>query len=167
MRASNAIYDVPEGRPIWKTAPIRLGVTVVTMILLVAAAFMVVVTGSSCPCLSVPGLASDATAVTLAGSHRDRRALARAGQRWRHWPLARGPCPAGEGQEIWADNALVASCLAADACDVRAPAQFGAEFNGELEPGRAVAAEHLINREPLSELRDHRMLRKEEKGSRR
>ena len=46
MRASNAIYDVPEGRPIWKTAPIRLGVTVVTMILLVAAAFIVVVTGS-------------------------------------------------------------------------------------------------------------------------
>ena len=28
MRASNAIYDVPEGRPIWKTLPIRLGVTV-------------------------------------------------------------------------------------------------------------------------------------------
>src|SRR5215216_1842751 len=27
MRASNAIYDVPEGRPIWKTVPIRLGVT--------------------------------------------------------------------------------------------------------------------------------------------
>ena len=24
MRASNAIYDVPEGRPIWKTLPIRL-----------------------------------------------------------------------------------------------------------------------------------------------
>ena len=45
MRAANAIYDVPEGRPIWKTAPIRLGVTVVTMILLVAAAVIVVVTG--------------------------------------------------------------------------------------------------------------------------
>lgn len=25
MRASNTIYDVPEGRPIWKTLPIRLG----------------------------------------------------------------------------------------------------------------------------------------------
>jgi membrane protein len=45
MRASNVIYDVPEGRPVWKTAPIRLCVTVVTMILLVAAAFIVVVTG--------------------------------------------------------------------------------------------------------------------------
>ena len=45
MRASNVIYDVPEGRPVWKTAPIRLGVTVVTMILLAAAAMIVVVTG--------------------------------------------------------------------------------------------------------------------------
>ena len=45
MRASNSIYDVPEGRPIWKTAPIRLGVTLVTMILLVAASVIVVVTG--------------------------------------------------------------------------------------------------------------------------
>ena len=45
MRASNVIYDVPEGRPIWKTAPIRLGVTLVTMILLVASAVIVVVNG--------------------------------------------------------------------------------------------------------------------------
>ena len=27
MRASNAIWDVAEGRPIWKTLPLRLGVT--------------------------------------------------------------------------------------------------------------------------------------------
>jgi membrane protein len=45
MRASNAIYDVPEGRPIWKTAPVRLAVTIVTMVLLVAAAVIVAVTG--------------------------------------------------------------------------------------------------------------------------
>ena len=45
MRASNAIYDVPEGRPVWKTLPIRLGVTVVLMVLMVASAVMVVVTG--------------------------------------------------------------------------------------------------------------------------
>ena len=34
MRASNAIYDVPEGRPIWKTLPIRLAVTVVVGVML-------------------------------------------------------------------------------------------------------------------------------------
>ena len=27
MRASNVIYDVPEGRPVWKTLPIRVGVS--------------------------------------------------------------------------------------------------------------------------------------------
>src|SRR6202042_3657675 len=64
MRASNVIYDVPEGRPIWKTAPIRLGVTIVTMILLVAAAFIVVVTGGLAQKAgSVLGLGS--TAVTV------------------------------------------------------------------------------------------------------
>jgi membrane protein len=45
MRASNAIYDVDEGRPIWKTAPVRLGVTLVLVIMLVLSAIMVVVTG--------------------------------------------------------------------------------------------------------------------------
>src|ERR1700722_9632500 len=66
MRASNVIYDVPEGRPIWKTAPIRLGVTIVTMILLVAAAFIVVVTGGLAQKAgSVLGLGS--TAVTVWG----------------------------------------------------------------------------------------------------
>jgi membrane protein len=46
MKASNDIFDVPEGRPFWKTLPIRLAVTIVTMIVLVIAALMVVFTGS-------------------------------------------------------------------------------------------------------------------------
>jgi membrane protein len=46
MRASNAIYDVPEGRPIWKKLPIRLGVTIVTGILLAISALAVVFTGT-------------------------------------------------------------------------------------------------------------------------
>jgi membrane protein len=46
MRASNSIYDVPEGRPIWKTLPIRLGVTVVTGVLLAVSALAVVFTGT-------------------------------------------------------------------------------------------------------------------------
>jgi YihY family inner membrane protein len=45
MRASNAICDVPEGRPVWKTVPIRLGVTVVVMLLLAVSAVAVVATG--------------------------------------------------------------------------------------------------------------------------
>jgi membrane protein len=46
MRASNIVWDVEEGRPFWKTIPIRLGVTLVTVILLTAAALAVVFTGS-------------------------------------------------------------------------------------------------------------------------
>jgi membrane protein len=45
MRASNVIYDTEEGRPIYKTIPVRLGVTIVLMALLVVGAFAVVVTG--------------------------------------------------------------------------------------------------------------------------
>jgi membrane protein len=45
MRASNAIYDVPEGRPVWKTLPIRLGITAVVAIMLIISALIVVFTG--------------------------------------------------------------------------------------------------------------------------
>ena len=45
MRASNAIYDVEEGRPIWKTAPVRLSVTLVLVVLLAVSAVAVVLTG--------------------------------------------------------------------------------------------------------------------------
>jgi membrane protein len=45
MRASNAIYDVEEGRPIWKTLPVRVGVTVVLLVLLAVSAVAVVLTG--------------------------------------------------------------------------------------------------------------------------
>ena len=45
IRASNVIWDVEEGRPIWKTVPLRLVVTIVMLILLTATAFAVTVTG--------------------------------------------------------------------------------------------------------------------------
>jgi membrane protein len=45
MRASNAIYDIEEGRPIWMTLPVRIGVTVVLLALLAISAVAVVVTG--------------------------------------------------------------------------------------------------------------------------
>jgi membrane protein len=45
MRASNAVYDVPEGRPIWKTVPLRIAVTLLTLVLLSASAIAVVISG--------------------------------------------------------------------------------------------------------------------------
>jgi membrane protein len=45
MRASNAIYEIGEGRPAWKTLPIRVAVTFVLLVLLAVSAIAVVVTG--------------------------------------------------------------------------------------------------------------------------
>jgi len=45
IRASNVIWDVEEGRPIWRTIPLRVVVTIVMLVLLAASAFAVVVTG--------------------------------------------------------------------------------------------------------------------------
>lgn len=45
IRASNAVYDMPEGRPVWKVLPLRLALTVVLMLLAVVSALIVVFTG--------------------------------------------------------------------------------------------------------------------------
>jgi membrane protein len=45
MRASNAIYDIEEGRPIWKTLPVRVGLTLVLLVLLAVTTLAVVLTG--------------------------------------------------------------------------------------------------------------------------
>ena len=194
MRASNAIYDVPEGRPIWKTAPIRLGVTIVTMILLVAAAVIVVVTGGLAQKVgNVLGVGS--VAVTV-------------------WDIAKWPVlliiiglilailfwaspNAKHGFQWVSPGGFIAVILwlVASALFALYVANFshynkiygslagviifliwmwisnvaillGAEFNAELERGRAVAGGHPIDEEPFSELRDDRKLRKKAEGSR-
>jgi membrane protein len=45
IRATNAIYDVPEGRPIWKTLPLRLLLTIMTGVILTVSLLAVVTTG--------------------------------------------------------------------------------------------------------------------------
>ena len=45
MRASNAIYRVGEGRPVWKTLPVRMAVTVAVVVLVMISAGLVVFTG--------------------------------------------------------------------------------------------------------------------------
>lgn len=191
MRASNVIYDVPEGRPIWKTAPIRLGVTLVTMILLVGAAIIVVVTGSLAQKVgNVLGLGS--TAVTV-------------------WDIAKWPVlliiiglilailfwaspNARHGFQWVSPGGFIAVVLwlVASALFAVYVANFGhynkiygsltgviifliwmwisnvaillgAEFNAELERGRAVAGGHPADREPFAEMRDDRKLRKKAK----
>ncbi|MFI2087370.1 YihY/virulence factor BrkB family protein [Streptomyces rishiriensis] len=45
IRSANAVYDVPEGRPVWKVLPVRVGVTVALMVMAVISALIVVFTG--------------------------------------------------------------------------------------------------------------------------
>lgn len=45
-RAMNRIYEIEEGRPFWKLKPAQLLVTVITIVLLVIAAIILVVSGS-------------------------------------------------------------------------------------------------------------------------
>jgi membrane protein len=45
MRASNVIYDIDEGRPLWKKLPIRLGITIVQALVLLVSTAAVVLTG--------------------------------------------------------------------------------------------------------------------------
>jgi membrane protein len=46
MRASNAIYGMPEGRPLWKVLPLRVLLTVGIVVLLAVCALGVVATGT-------------------------------------------------------------------------------------------------------------------------
>jgi len=45
MRASNSIYDIEEGRPIWKTLPLRVGLTLLLMVLTAVSAIGVTLSG--------------------------------------------------------------------------------------------------------------------------
>ena len=45
MRASNSIYDIEEGRPIWKTLPVRVGLTVLLMLMTALSAVAVTLSG--------------------------------------------------------------------------------------------------------------------------
>ncbi|MFE6717740.1 YihY/virulence factor BrkB family protein [Streptomyces albidoflavus] len=45
IRSSNAVYDMPEGRPVWKVLPVRVGITVALVVMAGASALIVVFTG--------------------------------------------------------------------------------------------------------------------------
>ena len=187
MRASNAIYDVPEGRPIWKTLPIRIAVTVVVMVLLAASAVAVVATGGLADRIGrLLGLGS--TVVTV-------------------WDIAKWPVlllvvsfmfallywaspNARQGFRWVTPGGILAVVVwvAASAAFALYVANFGsynktygslasviiflvwlwlsniaillgAELNAELERSRAIAGGHPPDEEPYMELRDTRKLR--------
>ncbi|WP_405810532.1 YihY/virulence factor BrkB family protein [Streptomyces sp. NBC_00210] len=46
IRSSNAVYDMPEGRPVWKVGPLRVALTVVLMLMACLSVLIVVLTGA-------------------------------------------------------------------------------------------------------------------------
>ncbi len=183
MQASNAIYDVPEGRPVWKTVPIRLGVTLITGVLLVASVLIVVLSGQLAERVGeVFGIGAATVGI---------------------WNVAKWPvlvlivgllfailywaCPnARQGGfkwvspggfvavVLWVAVSLLFAVYAANFASYDATygtlggvivfltwlwlsnlaILFGAELNAELERRRAIAAGHPPEQEPYMQLRD-------------
>src|SRR4051794_20147319 len=188
MDASNNVWDVPEGRPIWKKIPVRLGVTVILLILLTVTGLAVVFTGPVAEKVgNIFGLGS--TFVTVWGIAK--------------WPillvivsfmisLLYWACPNVKqpGFPWISPGGLLAVVLwiAASALFALYVAQFssynktygslggvivfltwlwitniiillGAEFNSEMERSKAIHEGHPPDKEPYLPLRDDRKLK--------
>jgi membrane protein len=186
MRASNAIYDVPEGRPVWKTLPIRLGVTLVLMVLLIASALIVVVTGGLAARVGhVLGIGSAAVTVWDIAKWPVLLILislmlallywaspnAKQGFRWispgslvavAGWLIASGLFTVyvanfGHYNKIYGSLATVVIFFVWLWIS-NVAVLLGAEFNAELDRGRAIAGGAPAGKEPFVELRDRRKL---------
>lgn len=188
MRASNAIYAVPEGRPVWKTVPVRMAVTIVTVVLLVASAVMVVVTGGLASRIgSVIGagpvaltvwniakwpvvvvLVSVMLAILYWASPNARRGL-----RWVSpggvvavilWLIASGLFALyianfGHYNKVYGSlGGIIIFLIWLWLSNLAI--LMGAVFNAELERSRAIAGGVPPGTEPFAELRDTRRLRK-------
>jgi membrane protein len=193
MRASNSIYDIEEGRPIWKTAPVRLGVTLVLVILLLVCAVAVVFTG--------PLAQQAGNVIGLGSTFIDVWAIAK-------WPVLLVIVSFMFALLYWASPNVkqpgfrwvspggvlaVLTWVLASAAFAFYVANFssynktygalagvivflvwlwisniavllGAEFNAELERGRRIEAGHPADREPFVEPRDTRKMSDEGKA---
>ena len=188
MRASNAVYDVPEGRPIWKILPIRVGVTAVLGVMLVVSAFIVVFTGTLARVVGEKiGLGGAAVTVWNVAKWPVLVVLVSLMFAILYWASPN----AKTGGFRWITPGgifAVLLWLAASAAFAIYLANFanygktygtlggviafliwlwisniaillGAELDAELERGRAIAAGHDASDEPFLELRDDRKLK--------
>jgi membrane protein len=187
MRASNSIYDVEEGRPIWKTVPTRVLTTLILMVMLAAVAIAVTFTGGLAKQAgNVLGLGSTAVTawdiakwpVILVVVMTMFAILYWAAPNVKH-PKFRWITPGSvAGVILWllasAGFALYVSLFATYNKTYGALAGvivflvwlwisniavlLGAELNAEAERGRAIEAGHPPDREPFLEPRDTRKL---------
>ena len=194
MRASNAVYDVPEGRPIWKTLPIRLAVTAVIGVMLVASAVIVVFTGDLAQAVGgAIGLGDQAVTVWSIAKWPVLVILVSLMFSILYWasPNAktggfRWVSPGGIfAVVLWVAASAAFALYLAFFADynktygalggaiaflvwlwiTNQAILLGAEMDAELERGRAIAAGHPADDEPFLQLRDDRKLKKgSEKG---
>jgi membrane protein len=188
MRASNAIYDVEEGRPIWKTLPVRLGVTVIMVVLLAVSAVAVVLTGGLAKELGkLVGVGSSAVnvwdiakwpvlllivALMFAILYWASPNVRHPGFRWLSpggicavtaWVIASGAFAlyvANFSSYNKTYGALAGVVVFLVWLWISNIAVLlGAEFNAELERGRSIEAGHPSEEEPFLEPRDTRKMK--------
>jgi membrane protein len=188
MRASNAIYDIEEGRPVWKTLPLRVGVTVVMMILLATSSVAVVLTGGLAKQVgNLVGVGSSAVQVWDIAKWPVLVVLVSFMLSILYWAAPNVKHPAFRWLSPGSILAVAAWLIASGAFALYV-ANFssynktygalaavvvflvwlwisniaillGAELNAELERGRAIQAGHSPEGEPFVEPRDTRKMR--------
>ena len=187
MRASNSIYDMEEGRPIWKTLPTRVGLTLVLLALLAISAVAVVLTGGLAEQVgNVIGLGSTAVTVWNIAKWPVLLLVVSFMFALLYWaapnvkhPKFRWISPGGVLAVIgWLIASLAFAFYVANFGSynktygaLAGPIVFlvwlwisnimvllGAEFNAELERGRALEAGMPEDREPFVEPRDTRKM---------
>jgi membrane protein len=194
MRASNAIYEIEEGRPIWKTLPVRVGVTVVMVILLAIISVAVVLTGGLAKQLgNLVGVGSSAVEVwdiakwpvlvllvsfMLSIFYWAAPNVKHPGFRWispggilavAAWLIASGAFAlyvANFSSYNKTYGALAAVVVFLVWLWISNIAiLLGAEFNAELERGRFIEAGNPASREPFVEPRDTRKMTDRQQGA--
>ncbi|MGX6606105.1 YihY/virulence factor BrkB family protein [Micromonosporaceae bacterium Da 78-11] len=189
MRASNAIYDVPEGRPIWKTLPIRVGVTAVVGLMLIISVAIVIFTGDLAKVVGDQiGLGSAAVTTWNIAKWPVLIILVSLMFALLYWasPNAktggfRWVSPGGIfAVLLWLLASVAFAIYLANFADynktygtlggviaflvwmwiTNIAILLGAELDAELERGRAIAAGHDPTDEPFLELRDDRKIKK-------
>jgi membrane protein len=188
MRASNAIYDIEEGRPIWKTAPTRFLTTLVLLLMLAAVAIAVTFTGPLAEQAgNVLGVGSSAIAawdiakwpVILVVVMTMFAILYWAAPNVKH-PKFQWVSPGGiVGVLLWILASAAFAFYVANFASYNKTygalggvivfltwlwisniaVLLGAEFNAELERGRQIEAGHPEEKEPFLEPRDTRKMK--------
>jgi membrane protein len=187
MRASNSIYDIGEGRPVWKTLPTRVALTLVLLVLLAITAVAVTLTGGLAKQVGgVLGLSDTAVTVWNIAKWPVLLLIVSFMFALLYWaapnvkhPKFRWVSPGGVLAVIgWVIASLAFAFYVANFGSynktygaLAGPIVFlvwlwisnimvllGAEFNAELARGRAIEAGHPERREPFVEPRDTRKM---------